>query len=1021
MPLNKQPININFAQGLDTKTDPKQVQLGKFLSLQNTIFDKGGLLQKRNGFGQLTTLPDSTATYATTFNGNLTTVGNKLQAYSLGSKTWINKGSIQPLELSTLSLIRSNTNQSQCDSVVSSSGLVCTVYTDQNPSNLSNSVYKYVIADSVTGQNIIPPTLIPVTSGTVTNSPRVFLLGNYFIIVFQNVITATNHLQYVAISTSNPTVVSTNKEITSLYSPSSDVAFDGCVYDDKLYLAWNGSDLGGAIRMANINTNLLLSNTVIFAGYTATHMSVSIDSYGNTPDVYASFYNSATSLGYTLAVNQNLLTVLNPTQWISSGTVKNITSIANNHLLTIYYELDNSYTYDSSIKSNYIKTVTVTQAGVVGTSATFARSVGLASKAFLINGIQYVMGVYSSPYQPTYFLFNQSGSVIAKLAYQNAGGYLTKGLPNITVSNNIVKIPYLFKDLIQSVNKNTNIPSGSQVNGIYAQLGISLASFTIGTSNISSAEIGNTLNLSGGFMWSYDGYSPVENNFFLYPDSVKATWSATGGSMAAQPNGSTNTNAYYYQVTYEWADNQGNINRSSPSIPVSVTTTGALSTGSVVLNVPTLRLTYKTANPVKIVIYRWSVAQQTYYQVTSIIQPVLNSISVDSVTFTDTLADASILGNNIIYTNGGVIENISPPACSAITLFDNRIFALSAEDGSVWYSKQVLPTTPVEMSDLFTIYVAPTIGASGSTGEVKCIFPMDDKIIFFKQDAIYYLNGNGPDNTGANSQYSQPNFITATVGSANQQSMVFTPNGLMFQSDKGIWLLGRNLQTEYIGAPVEAFNDAKVLSAITIPGTNQVRFTLDNGVTLMYDYYYGQWGTFTNIPAISSTLYQNLHTYINKFGQVFQETPNVYLDGSSPVTVSLKTSWFNLAGLQGFQRLYFFYLIGQYISPHKLRVEIAYDYAPAPSQQIIISPFNYSPVYGLDINFGSGTPYGGQPALEQWQVFVQRQLCQSFQISISEVYDSSFNLPAGAGLTLSGIDAVVGMKKGYYPVRRNST
>ena len=200
MALNKQSIQINFSQGLDTKTDDKQVQLGKFINLENTVFDKGGKLTKRNGFGQLPSLSDSSSLYATTFNGNLTAIGNRLRAYSLGSQTWVDKGSIQPLSLSTLPLIRSNTNQSQCDSVVSSNGLVCTVYTDQNPASLGSPIYKYSVADSTTGQNIVNPTVIPVSSGTVTGSTRVFLLGNYFVIVFNNVITATitfNTLQSV--------------------------------------------------------------------------------------------------------------------------------------------------------------------------------------------------------------------------------------------------------------------------------------------------------------------------------------------------------------------------------------------------------------------------------------------------------------------------------------------------------------------------------------------------------------------------------------------------------------------------------------------------------------------------------------------------------------------------------------------------------------------------------------------------------------------------------------------------------
>src|ERR1700677_556451 len=136
------------------------------------------------------------------------------------------------------------------------------------------------------------------------------------------------------------------------------------------------------------------------------------------------------------------------------------------------------------------------------------------------------------------------------------------------------------------------------------------------------------------------------------------------------------------------------------------------------------------------------------------------------------------------------------------------------------------------MSDLLTFYIAPNAGTTTSTGPMKCIFPMDDKLIIFKQNAMYYINGTGPDNTGANSQYSQAIFITSTVGCANQNSIVFIPQGLMFQSDKGIWLLGRDLSTNYIGAPVENTNQYLITSATTIPGTTQVRFTLNNGTAL---------------------------------------------------------------------------------------------------------------------------------------------------------------------------------------------
>jgi hypothetical protein len=240
----------------------------------------------------------------------------------------------------------------------------------------------------------------------------------------------------------------------------------------------------------------------------------------------------------------------------------------------------------------------------------------------------------------------------------------------------------------------------------------------------------------------------------------------------------------------------------------------------------------------------------------------------------------------------------------------------------------------------------------------------------------------------------------------------------MFQSDKGIWLLDRSLQTSYIGAPVEKFTTgATVLSAVNVPGTNQVRFTLDSGITLMYDYYYGQWGTFVNIPSISSTLYQDLHTFINAEGQVFQETPGLYLDGGAPTLMQFTTSWLNLAGLQGFERAYFFYLIGSYVSPHKLQVQIGYDYQPTPSQSMIIQPDNYVAKWGGEQLWGSNGPWGGPGALEQWRVFFTQGKCQAFQINLQEVYDPTLGIPAGAGFTMSGIDVVIGSKSGYPRLR----
>lgn len=996
MALTKQNLSIPFSEGLDTKTDPWQVMPGKFLSLKNSVFTKGKQLRKRSAFVPITALPDgASATTLTTFNGNLTAIGTSLFAYSQASNEWEDKGRIQSVDLSTLSLVRTAYSNSAQDAVISGNGLVCTVFLD------GDGLYKYTVADAVTSQSLVNITNLPATS----NQARVFLLGTHFMITFFVLVGATPHLRYIAIPLYNLSNPSAPTDISAQVF-STTTGYDGFVANNNLYIAWNGSDVGGAIRVTYIDTNVTQHNTIVLPGHTSTLMSVTADITSNTPVVWVSAYVATDT--YTYALSPALVVISGPTHLTSGDTLVTITSTAQNMLLTFFYEVQHSYSFGPPNRTDFIRKVTCTQAGTVGTPAIVDRSVGLASKAFLFNGTSYMLTAYAGVLEPTYFLIDELGNVIARLAFANGAGYrTTQVLPNISLFGNVASTSYLLKDLLIPVNKQLNPTS---VNGVYAQTGVNLVNFDLSSKNLVTAEIGNNLHITGGFLWMYDGVKPVEHGFHLYPEDIVLTTSTTGGSMSAQ--------VYNYQVVYEWTDGQGNIHRSAPSIPLSITTTGATST--VTLNIPTLRLTYKiTPNAIRIVIYRWSAAQEIFYQITSVTAPLLNNPAVDSVTYVDTQADSSIVGNNIIYTTGGVVENIAAPACSVIALYKSRLMIIDAEDRNLlWYSKQVVESTPVETSDLFTIFVSPSSGAQGSTGVMTALAPLDDKLVPFKRDAIYYITGNGPDNLGNNNDFSDPVFITSTVGSTNQQSIAFIPQGLTFQSDKGIWLLGRDLSTQYIGAPVERYNDNVVLSATAIPSTNQVRFTLST--------------------AISSTLYQNKHTVLNSFGDVLQETEGEYVDGqgglmlmydyfygqwgtfelnNGPVLLQFTTSWLNLAGVQGFERAYFFYILGQFYSPHKLSIGVAYDYNSSPSQSLVITPDNYAPPYGDVSPYGAEGSYGGTGDVEQWRIFMQKQKCQAFQLSLSEVFDPSFGTMPGAGLAISGLNLVVGMKKSYVPIK----
>lgn len=1000
MALQKQPISISFNQGLETKTDKFQIPIGKFLTLNNSVFTTQGRLTKRNGFKNLTALPNAEQTTLTTLNDNLIATGSFLYAYNSDSDEWLNRGIIQPVQLNVQPLVRVSTSQSSPDMAVASNGIACLVYVD-------NGVSYYQMSDSTTGQHLVNRTAILSTA----TDPRVFILGGYFIITYKATISAATHLQALPIPIATPSAPLTAINISSTVNNLA-AGYDAVESNNSLYIGW--ANAGNSIKLAYLSSTLLVSTAVTIAGHTATLMSLTADISASTAVIWISFWDSSSTNGYVAAYNQILGVILAPTQIITTTVINEVTSIATNAVLTVFYENQNQYNSvgadPSTAKTDFISKIAVTQAGSVGSASVILRSVGLASKTWIdaTSGIVYMLATYGESNQPTYFLIDSSGNIYLRLAYANGGGYAaSQVLPSISYANGQYMYPYLIKDFLTTVNKDTFATglTANQVNAIYTQTGVNIAQFSINTNSQYSSEIAGALHLTGGILWEYDAVKPVEHGFQVWPENVAGTTTTGAGAITA--------GTYYYQFTYEWTDNAGNLHRSAPSIPYLVTTTTSSSTNT--LYVPTLRLTYKIApNPVRIVGYRWSAAQQVYYQFTSVSSPTLNNPSIDYVTITDTLADLSILGNAIIYTAGGVIEDIAAPACIASALFNNRLWLIDAEDRNLlWFSKQVIEAVPVEMSDLLTLYVAPTSGAQGSTGPMTALSAMDDKLIIFKRDAIYYINGSGPDNTDANSQFSDPIFITSAVGCSNPNSIVLMPQGLMFQSDKGIWLLGRDLSTQYIGSPVEAYNNNVIMSAKSIPTTNQVRFVLDNNMTLMYDYFYNQWGTFSNVYAISSTLYQNTDTYLNTYGSIYQESPNTYVDGSVPVLMSFTTGWMNIAGLQGYERFYFANLLGTYITPFKLNMGLAYDYNSSAIQNILITPDNYAAPWGGEAVWGSGPAWGGPGNVFTARAFPEKQKCQSFQVSINEIYDPTFNVSPGQGLTLSGLALIVGVKRGF--------
>ena len=541
------------------------------------------------------------------------------------------------------------------------------------------------------------------------------------------------------------------------------------------------------------------------------------------------------------------------------------------------------------------------------------------------------------------------------------------------------------------------------------------SNFQTGTtiSSISGTTIGISLPAVGA-----SAGSPGDNIQALSTTPVTFTSTFTAG-LTTIPVSST-TNLFVGQTITDTTtpDNivagtqiksigTGTITLTIPTAGAGTDTLQTLDTASAFIQIPNLRLTQKkppVRTPVILQIYRTADDQTTPFLITSVKTPILNNTMVDFSTFTDTQNDFVIIGNPTLYTLGGVLENIPAPACSYVTVYQDRIILLPEENKNQWwYSKQNIPGVPVEFSDFFVNNV------DQAGGDLVSCLKMDSELIFFKETQIEYITGQGPDSTGNQNDFSAPINIASDVGCSDKDSVVLTPAGIFFKSLKGIYLLARGLQLQYVGADVESYNQFSVISANLIENTQQVRFCLSNGQAIVYDYFVREWSTFTNIPAEDSVIFQGQFTYLTEQGLVLQETPGQYTDNGEFIKLKLQTAWLSFAGLQGFQRVYQMLFLGDYFNPHNVAVYAAYDFNPFAVQQNVtqVGAILGTGPYGSDPTYGATTPYGGPPPTYKFRVNFNRQKCTTIQLTIEDqqLYNSY-----GENLALSAFSFSVGSK-----------
>ena len=1051
MALQKQVVSVPFAKALDTKTDPKQVIIGKFLTLENGIFTSPGRIKKRNGYMALNKIIEGTSTQISSGSGLanfknevLLFTGTEAYSFSESTQKWTDKQTLTNMQLSSSQVIRNTYQQTTADVAQHSDGLQVVTYED------SRGGSRYCLIDSVTGEQLVTDQLISATA----IKPKPFVMGNFLSILYVD--TSNHHLKILPIPVLTPLAPFAASDLATNVNISNP-NYDATLGNTRLFFTYNSGST--SIVTNSINFFLVLGTSHTTATEVASScINITMDAI--TTNLWISYHNGTQVKYFILSGSFAFTSVLAPTVIsANSNTILNIVLYANNSIGHVYY------TQTAALPSNnFILTAQLSSTGTISGAGVFVRSVSIAGKPFTFAGITYITTAFDSVLQPTYFVLRiVDAAVIAKFSPGLGGGTpVTNIVPETPMTNNgIFLIAERQKDLLTTI-------SGA----VYTQTGINLITFDFANAKISKVELGGNVHFTGGILSMYDGTSVVEHGFNIFPENNTYTQSPTGGGIGP--------GTYEYFEVYSWMDAQGQTHYSAPSVGVQVVvptpgspltftatftsgqqtgitvssvaglvvgqvitdnttpsniasgtfitkisgstidlslpTQGAsgspdtlqtLDTASVTATIPTLRLTQKkppVRGPVIIQTYRTEDSQTIGYLVSSILAPTLNDTTVDTVTFVDTEPDAEIVGNPTLYTTGGVIENIAAPACSYITTYQDRIILLPSESTNQWwYSKQNIPGGPVEFTDSFVNNV------DQAGGKLVSALKMDSELVLFKETLPYYITGVGPDSTGAQNDFSAPQAISSDVGCIDKDSVVLTPGGIFFKSLKGIYLLDRKLGSNYIGADVEAYNSSQVVSAKLIEDTQQIRFCLDSGIVLLFDYFVNNWSVFTNHPAVDSIIFEDQFTYITETGLVMQETPGVFTDNGEFIKLKLKTGWLSFVGLQGFQRVYQMLFLGDYFNPHNVSVSAAYDFNPFPVQQNVTQAGRIlgTGVYGSDATYGLTSPDGGPPQTYQFRVNFNRQKCETIQITIE---DNQLGASFGENLALSAFGFMVGTK-----------
>lgn len=567
----------------------------------------------------------------------------------------------------------------------------------------------------------------------------------------------------------------------------------------------------------------------------------------------------------------------------------------------------------------------LSDAGVLG-SLMSAAVLDMASAPFVYDSRVCVLAAYRHATNGTHYLYAltdpdgtvRTAPVLLGTMARSVGESLNFSVGPGTVphvvqpSAGVFRIPVLIKTAFETPTEEVFVTSRIGID----RLTIDGASPLRGM----SARWGGALFVAGARPSVYDGEGLYDVGFTAPLVLTTAVVSIGVTFLSVGP--------YQYTVVPEWPDNRGALYRGTPApLQAEDVPAGNQWVECAWASIPPDNKAFSPRN-VTGALYRTVVDGERFFFDQRAVIPIAVLYDGDVVAE----GDAAVDDNEVLYTDGEILDNTGVPPCKVVVLHGERLWLGGLDDPEhVWFSKKFTTGLGPEFNEALSLrFPGERVTALGT---------LDTALVVFTPRSIYAVFGDGPLATGGDLGLTVQR-ITADVGCENQASIVLSPKGLLFASAKGIYLLGRDLSVSRAGAAVDRVLALypQVTGAVLRADQTEVMFSVRDASggearMLLYDYAVDAW-------SLDTIGYGNSVECLSEYTGTGQTSPRLlwgagngrvmlesltYLDSEGTYSMRLATPNVNLGGIAGWQALRDVMLIATRKGVHGLIVEFNYD------------------------------------------------------------------------------------------------